>query len=75
MSQTVTASAQIGTINPKMGHMTTAEDVALYRAIGLDRGDILDLPRKKAPRKKATRRRTTRRTTRRRPTWTSKGRR
>ena len=33
------AQTQVGRIDPNTGHMTTDDDVALYRAIGPDRGD------------------------------------
>src|SRR6202453_258763 len=39
MSQTITAQAQVGTINPITGHMVTDDDVAVNRAIGPDRAD------------------------------------
>src|SRR6202453_5244929 len=39
MSQTITAQAQIGTIDPITGHMLTEDDVAVNRAIGPDRAD------------------------------------
>ena len=39
MSQTIAATAQVGAINPFTGHMTTEEDVALFRAVGPDRAD------------------------------------
>ena len=40
MSQVMTNTAvAVGNINPSMGHMYTEEDVALFRAVGPDRGD------------------------------------
>ena len=36
MSQTLTVQAQVGTIDPIMGHMLTEDDVAVNRAIGPD---------------------------------------
>ena len=40
MSQVMTTTAvAVGNINPVTGHMYTAEDVAIYRAVGPDRGD------------------------------------
>ena len=39
MSQTITAQAQVGTIDPITGHMLTEDDVAVNRAIGPDRAD------------------------------------
>ena len=40
MSQVMTSTAvAVGNINPSTGHMYTAEDVALFRAVGPDRGD------------------------------------
>ena len=38
-TQTTTVAAQVGAIDPITGHMTTEDDVALYRAIGPDRAD------------------------------------
>jgi hypothetical protein len=39
MSQTMPVLSQVGVINPKTGHMTTKDDVALYRANLPDRPD------------------------------------
>jgi hypothetical protein len=39
MSQTLPVLSQVGVINPKTGHMTTEDDVALYRANFSDRPD------------------------------------
>jgi uncharacterized membrane protein YgcG len=39
MSQTATIAIQAGTINPETGHVTTDDDIALYRAIGPDQAD------------------------------------
>jgi hypothetical protein len=39
MGQTMPALAQVGVINPETGHMTTEDDVALYRANLSDRPD------------------------------------
>ena len=39
MSQTITNPVEVGRINPTTGHMYTADDVALFRAIGPDQAD------------------------------------
>src|ERR1700677_3416532 len=39
MSQTITMQAQVGTIDPNMGHMLTEDDIAVNQVIGPDRAD------------------------------------